>query len=148
MIVVNDRQTELFNKLKKEYNRRGRKYVYNIIHCMNIEPKNTYVETSFTPLVMDGIIAYIQYISWEITNKCCYSLGEDEVLEIVNKFYTEVKHLTEPYKSYYEIDLYENWEANASFDYENGMTEFYREGLPEYIEDMAVRNNWKNGGVA
>lgn len=142
-----EHQKELFDKLKKEYNRRGRKYVYNVIHCMNIEPKNTYVEINYTPSVMDGIIAYIQHISWEITHKCCYSLGEEEILEIINKFYTEVKDLDKPYKSYYEIDLYENWEANASYDFENGMPKFNREGLLEYIEEMSVRNNWKNGGL-
>lgn len=138
-----EKQDKLFNDLNKEYKRRGRKYVYNIIHQMNIVPKNTYVETNFTPLVMDGIMAYIQHVAWDTTHECCYSLGEDEVLEIINKFYTEVKFLDEPYKSYYEIDLYENWEANAAFDYENSMTEFQREGLLEYIKAMSIRNNWK-----
>lgn len=90
---------------------------------------------------MSGLIAYIELIAFDITAACSYSLNEEEIMEIMNKFYIEVTFLkTISCKVYDEIDLY--WKYHSNFPYKEGMPEWEREGLLDYIKEMSIRHQW------
>lgn len=146
MEKLTNKQQVFFDKLRKEWANQEVSYLYGLIHEMNIEPTCLFVYTNLTPPAMCGLIAYIEFVSFEITAAYNYSLSEEEIAEIIHTFYTEVTPLTTttPCMVYDEIDLYWNWEYHSSFPYEQGMPEWYREGLLDYVREMSIRHQWIN----
>lgn len=145
-ITVKD--ANYFRMLKAEIGKKEKMYAYNIVHEMSIEPKNLFLATNLTPDALAGIIAYIEFIAFPVTFECDVSLSEEEVLEIVNRFYREVQFLpAPPCQGYVEIDLYENWEALTHYPFDTGIPELHRDGLMAFIKELSIRNNWKRESV-
>lgn len=134
-----------FKTLKEEFEKSDKLYLYNIVHCMNIEPRNLYVSVSLTPTALKGVIAYIEHIAFEYTNSFSYSLAEKELMEVINEFYADVKYLEdEPNTKFQVIDLFYNWERHAVYPYEAGIPELHLDGMLDYIKDLSIRNKWGN----
>lgn len=138
-------QQIFFNKLRAEWANQDVRYLYGLTHEMNIEPKYLFVYTNLTPQAMCGLIAYIEFVTFDITSACSYTLSEEEFIEIINQFYIPVSVIKNtPCKEFNEIDLYWNWNYHSSFSYEQGMPEWKREGLLDYVKEMAIRYHWKS----
>lgn len=142
---LTDKQIDFFDGLRADLARACELQTYNIIHSMNDSPMNYWVQVGLPVEALCGLFAYIEHVSFDVTDSCAHSLSESEIIDIVNKFYYPVTVLDrEPLSgSYYEIDLYVNWEEHASIPYQEGMPELHRDELLDYIRELSIRYDWK-----
>jgi hypothetical protein len=93
------------------------------------------VSAPYTLDTFDVIVAFIQYECSEIEES--FGMDQENVIKVLEKFYG-CKELETPNRtSYYEVDLYENWEMFCgTADQIQSLELLKREGLKELLMEF------------
>jgi len=82
-------------------------YVYCLYHMYDAEPSNQYIKTHISPVVMDLLLAYLQFQTDDLHRD--YGFTQLDAVEVLTELYgVEKVEATESYLK--SFDLYINWE--------------------------------------
>lgn len=120
-------------------------HVYCLTHTYNETNRRSYVESPYDTDEFEAICAYIQFECSEIEQS--YSIDQEEVIEILEKFY-DCKKIKRTRAA--QVDLYLNWEYFCGSDVQSvdclkriGMDEYFNKYVAEFYEQYP---EWKPTG--
>jgi len=118
---------------------------YELTHKFNKEPSKYFFSLKLPANALCILIVYIEQVAFDFqykSNRYQHTLTEDEIIELIRKFYYEVTILSAAPDTYNEIDIYVNWEELGHLNLAEMFPELHRDELYSYIEKMAIQNNW------
>ena len=120
---------------KKKKLKSTRINTFELTHTYDIDKSKRYwVEAPYTLETFEIICAYIQYECALLDEQ--YSIANDEVIQILEKFY-DCKEIKTPVGNYREIDLHENWEIYCSIlDKIKGIDIVRRDGIEDILNPI------------
>ncbi|WP_342423098.1 hypothetical protein [Paenibacillus sp. FSL E2-0178] len=120
---------------KKKKLETSKNHLYCLTHTYDNEPRKYWVSAPYTLDTFDVIVAFIQYECSEIEES--FGMDQEDVIKVLERFYG-CKELETPDRiSYYEVDLYENWEMFCgTADQIQSIELLKREGLNEVLAEF------------
>lgn len=101
-------RNEVIEKVCKQKNIYKKKEKYYVLkHTYDITPTPVIIKTTIDSKTMDLLVAYLQFKADGM--KHAYSFHQTDMANIITKYF-DIEILDSFTGSYYEIDLYENWE--------------------------------------
>ncbi|MNL07823.1 hypothetical protein D3C87_1285160 [compost metagenome] len=138
--MANKTIKEVFESIKKKKDLKSKVVkVFKLNHAADEQETDYWVSAPYTLDVFEAICAHIEFECEKI--EMSYDLGQDEIIEILEKFY-DCKKIKRPTSgTYYNVDLYYSREMFCGSDTNLEEIELLqREGMDtyfkKYIEDF------------
>ncbi|WP_339193836.1 hypothetical protein MKY95_18920 [Paenibacillus sp. FSL P4-0176] len=126
--------------------------IYCLTHTHDTEPREYWVKAPYSVNVFNTLVAYIQFELSDIEQS--YGMDQEDLIKILEQFY-DCKQTEKPDRgTYFEIDLYYNWEYFCSaYDDVQKIESMRRLGLKEALADIVerfyqTRPEWRPKNVA
>lgn len=134
-----DIRNEIIEKVVKQKSiYKNKKKIYVLCHTYDHEPRPVIIKTTMNYNTMDLLLAYIQYKAAETLEE--YDFDQVVIGELLSKYF-ECEVLEQFNGSYYEMDLYKNWEAwTGVADKVDAIPHFYNEDLIGDIKDLVDKS--------
>lgn len=105
---MNDNRNDVIEKVIKQKNIYKKKEKYYVLkHTYDIAPSPVIIKTTIDSKTMDLLVAYLQYKADGM--KHAFSFHQTDMADLLEKYF-DCEVIESHSGSYYEIDLYENWE--------------------------------------